>query len=551
MNKISIFLLTISFLAVLSCTKERLIIQENELEFDENSSEYQTYQAERAMEYIRMFRFEKLGDIFNKLNDPAVLKNLQDSLHKYRGIAETQALYVVTPGNDSLFFIPPENNSNPTLGDEVWLGTNFLANYTKMPNARGVVQGFKNYPKTTLFYFYNHLGTGIKGLEEMPDMKRFTWGVSPTDFARAYPDQEFEYVPLQADLSGSHKLEEILIFGIQLGNITYPQHKLKSFSNSNNGLGGGLKMPSGSLDGLWVEKMVVGGEADPDFTMAGTKTDNLTFYAAVRTFDVSKSEIKTLTATQAEKLILHTGMENLTANLVEKSTLPDGLKTLTLSARNLKENLTFPKSLKSLALNNYTFEPAFTDLDQMDTLKMSFSTNNDYIGSDYNTLKINTLKLPASLRHIALNNGGYYQFDMDGVQFPQSLQSIYISARIKAGTWDLSNLTNLKELQIYTTTIRDGDIDLKLPASIEKINFSSTTLAINTLDLSRTTNLNYMHLGTLGGDNTVTLILPPNLNEHALINASNYFGGYKPVNLKTGSTIINKPSWFDQYVTYY
>ena len=73
MKKTITFLFLLSLLGTWSCTKERLVIQDRELQFDENSPEYQIYQAERGMQYIRTFRFEKLGDVSDKINDESVL----------------------------------------------------------------------------------------------------------------------------------------------------------------------------------------------------------------------------------------------------------------------------------------------------------------------------------------------------------------------------------------------------------------------------------------------------------------------------------------------
>jgi len=137
------------------------------------------------------------------------------------------------------------------------------------------------------------------------------------------------------------------------------------------------------------------------------------------------------------------------------------------------------------------------------------------------------------------------------MEFPPSLQSIKFNiATVSAGSLDFSNVTNLKELSFYILVMNSGAI--KLPPSVEKIDFSSSTLMINELDLSQLTNLNYLNLGELGysyqtGGIPVTLTLPPNLNESAL---SSVNAGRKPVILKTGSTIVNKPDWFDKYVQY-
>ncbi len=85
-------------------------------------------------------------------------------------------------------------------------------------------------------------------------------------------------------------------------------------------------------------------------------------------------------------------------------------------------------------------------------------------------------------------------------------------------------------------------------------------LKINRLDLSKLTNLQHLKLGILGIDRypssasdiesmqQVELVLPPNLSESVF---TSFSSTVKPVGLKVGSTIINKPEWFDNYVHYY
>lgn len=551
MKKTITFLFLLSLLGTWSCTKERLVIQDRELQFDENSPEYQIYQAERGMQYIRTFRFEKLGDVLDKINDESVKKNLQDSLRKYRYIAETEALYYATEDKDTLYFMVPENN-NPTLGDEVWLGTNFLSADIRLVNSKGNIHGFKNFSKTTIFHFYNNRATGLKELEDLPEMKIFRWLVNPADIVKYFPDEEFQYVPLQADLSGNHQLEDIEVGGIELGRIIFPDHQLKSFSNSGLYSTGGNKFPTGSLDGLWAKKISIGGEADQDFRLTNVRADQLIFRPLVKSFDIAETEIKDLNIAGVEKLILNDGLHKLTLsnaqNLKERPNFSASLRDL--SIHNFPFAPDFPVGLKKLSygyVNSYPFDPDFSDLHQLDTLIINYSTDNSYTGvPNYLEFKTSTLKLPSALKHIEINTAGYYTINLEGIQLPPSLESIRFSATLKEETTlDLSNLLNLKEVTFNTK--RFGGI-LKLPPTVEKINFSASELNTSQLDLSQLTNLKSLSLRSSAQDNPLTLILPPNLSESVFMGWST---NVKPVNLQTGSTIINKPAWFDQYVSYY
>lgn len=536
MKRIITFTFVLSCL-FFSCTKERLVIVEKELQFDENSYEYQVYQAERAMQYIRTYRFEKLGDVLNKINDEVLKKSLQDSLKVYRQVAENNALFFVKDKKDTLFYFPAPNN-NPTYKDEVVLGGSFRigANLT-MEDSRGVLNGLKNFPKTTMFRFYNTLATGIEGMELLPDLKKFEWVLEQYTFENEFPDTKFEPVPLKVNLSKNHKLEEIILSNIELGNIEYPVHQMNKIR------AGGL-VKSGNLDGLWAKHAdIFGLEHGGDFVIKDSKIDELFLGnhvgIVVKSLDISSSDIKRLQTAPVEKVLLNESLENLS-----------------FDAGSLKEEISFPAGIRKMDLYNYLFTPDFSKLYSLDSLELGYSTDNSYSGAP-NRLEFNLsdIHLPLSIKYIGLSTSGYYEFNADGIQFPPSLQSVRFSARIK-NTLDLSYLTNLKELTLYTTYF-SGEI--KLPSAIEKLDFGTSSLLVSRLDLSNLTNIIYLNLGDLGKNYAVNevhitteLVLPPNLSEQALINVtSRYMGVYYPVSLKKGSTIINKPSWFDKYVNYY
>ncbi|MGO1669578.1 MAG: hypothetical protein ACTHYC_01970 [Sphingobacterium sp.] len=552
MKKTITFLFLLSLLGTWSCTKERLVIQDRELQFDENSPEYQVYQAERAMQYIRTFRFEKLGDVLSKINDEGVKENLQDSLRKYRHIAETEALYYAAKDIDTLYFRPDVVVYDPSYREGARLGGHFTLPSTTLVNSRGIIHGFKNFPNTTEFHFYNNRATGLKGLEDLPEMKIFRWLINPSDIVKSFPDEEFEYVPLQADLSGNSHLEEIAVGGIELGRIIFPDHQLESFSNGGIYSAGGNKFPTGSLNGLWAKNISIGGEADQDFRLVNVRADQLIFRPLVKSFDIAETEIKDLNIAGVEKLILNDGLHKLTLsnaqNLKERPNFSASLRDL--SIHNFPFAPDFPVGLKKLSygyVNSYPFDPDFSDLHQLDTLIINYSTDNSYTGvPNYLEFKTSTLKLPSALKHIEINTAGNYTINLEGIQLPPSLESIRFSATLKEETTlDLSNLLNLKEVTFNTK--RFGGI-LKLPPTVEKINFSASELNTSQLDLSQLTNLKSLSLRSSAQDNPLTLILPPNLSESVFMGWST---NVKPVNLQTGSTIINKPAWFDQYVSYY
>lgn len=213
MKKILFIVLCVAGITMYSCTKEELVIIDEELVLEENSPEFQTYLAERAMGFIRMYRFEKLGNVLDKIEDTALKTNLLDCLRKYKTEAENGGLFFVTPQNDSLFFMVPHAQSP---AERTSLGMLFNTS-PNIINAKGVLQGFKNFPKVQYFSGTNSLATGLKDLEYMPDMKEFGWIFYPADFTQLYPEGELP-VTLAADFSASRTAAIFLPVGSTIPN---------------------------------------------------------------------------------------------------------------------------------------------------------------------------------------------------------------------------------------------------------------------------------------------------------------------------------------------
>lgn len=533
MKKILIGILTCSLFGFLSCTKERLVIREKELEFDENSEEYQTYQAERAMQYIRTFRFEKLGDVLDKINDPVEKKNLQDSLSRYRYVATNEALYYLTKEKDTLFFLPPINGTQ--------IGTNFLGNDNRLVNDKGVIEGFKNFPETETLHFYNNLASGVNGLELLPKLKVFRWVVNPADVIRKYPGEDFEYVPVRADLSRNSQLKEIAVSGIELGNFTYPDHELDLFSNGGIfATAGGNRIPTGSLDGLWAKTISVGGDADPDFKIKNVKTDSLEFNSAsVKSFDISETEIKGLKIGEIEKLVLNDGLERLwlrAGNLLSKPDFPPGLEVLELSTYELDDKDFSTVNLKKFSLSSENFGGLLlpVSIEDITFYIDRYKGSSAGINRDYSNLTL--------LKRVRIEAG---DFDQTGLVLPPGLEYLSFSSENIRGYGYYSSLHHLKTFEAQ------GSFDQMpaLPGSLSKLDLRSVWLPSgSTMDLSKLTNLSFLRVYAYSSQ-PFTLILPDHLAETAVA------AGYGGVNsargailLPAGSTIENAPSWLSQYV---
>lgn len=507
-----------------SCTKEVLQIIDEPIEIDENSVEYQQYLFERARTAIALYRFEKVDGILDRITEPSLQEEVLELYNLYKTKAKNEGLFIVEETTkDSLYFliIPRYEYIPPAEATSLYI---IFDDAPNMINARGALQGFKNYPKLELLSVEKALPTEVIDLEKMPNLKSFKWsGISSIEFETLFPSEEFEFIPLQADLSKNHQLEEINVSFIESGNITFPNHQLENISIRG-------KISQGSLDGLKVKEVLIIEDVSPDennLIIKDSKIDNLTFKVmSVENLNIAESDIKSLNMRYHVK-----ALETLQLN--------EGLEELYLSAGNLKERLNFPNSLKNLTLSSYPFDPDFSALTQLDSLIFSQSRANS---DDFNA---STLKLPTSLKHIYFGSGS--NIITDGMQLPESLESIRFDTDTK-GNMDLSYLPKLKEVAFYNNSITE---DLKLPASVEKVDmqFSVANQESFIVDLSHLTNIYYLRVQTYSDTGTVTLILPETLTEQALMapgttTSANIF-------LKTGSTIVNAPVWLDKYVKYY
>lgn len=483
-----------------ACAKEELVVINEPLELDEDSPQYQQYMEERAINLIKLYRFDKLGNTIDRIKDPVVKERVTAMYNEYRNKAFKEAFYFVTPANDSLFFFPATTEKPSEVK---FFRINFVPNFWDLNkqsstlNVRGVLHGLQNYPNTEDLYFTNPLATGLKGLEGMPELKTFTWTVTPSELASRHPDEEIYPVPLEADFSSNYKLESLSFEYIDPANLTFPKHKLKSFT-----LRSALINTNDNLENLFANQVLISGTSDKESLIFNAKgIDSLQLMAnGLKSLDISNSTLLKLTS------VIVQSEQNL-----ESVKLNEGLKKLSIRAINLKEKPTFPTSLEDLRLEYYNFDDI--DFSSLQNLKR-FSISGSESGFEKPGLK-----LPSNLE--------YMDFDIIAIHDVH-----------------LSDANKLKTLRMYISTVTGNSIEL--PAGLEKIDISHSEFKTPVeMDLSQLDNIKFLRLGMTG---ISKLILPVNLSEDA-VKAGGYVnqGG---ITLSKETIIINKPAWFDQYVNY-
>lgn len=524
-------------IAFQACTKQELVTVNEPLKLNENSIQYQQYMEERAIELIKKYRFDQLGNTIDRIKDPAAKERVLALLTEYRDRAFNEALYYAKPNGDTIFFFPP-NIDDRKEAKRLLIGNPYQK---AAVNEIGVLHGLKNFPKVETLDIGNSLATGIKDLDGLPELKTFNWTFVPYYFGEFYPDVELAPVPLALDFSQNHKLETVNIEYVDLANLKFPATKIKSLGLRDAIINKGEEIDAISANALGLKGIY----EQPNLVLTTKNIDSLlTDLNLVNLLDISATNILTLNTRNSEKIKLNNGLKKLileAGNLKEKPVLSIGLEEATISDYKLSDrDFSSAASLKKISFHSTSFEGLVlpTSLEDVAFYIDRYNGSGAGINSNYSNL--------ARLKRVHIEGGG---FDQTGLVFPPSLE--YLSFSDKAsGYGNYSNLANLKEFESMGIELQRMPL---FPSSLTKLSIYDLQLSENTtVDLSHLTNLNYLYLYTNSyyQKTPVTLILPANLSQEVLQHIWNVDGREGIIFLPTGSTIVNAPGWLEPYVVY-
>lgn len=531
-----------SFLVLLSfqaCTEEELVTINDPLELDENSIQYQQFMEERAIQLIKTYRFDKLGNTIDRIKDPVARERVLALLTEYRTIAFNDALYFAKPNNDTIFFFPPNIEDRK----EAKRISFYFTSPGPVVNERGVLHGFKNFPKVESLEFTNSLATGIKDLNTLTELKKFKWEFIPYYFNELNPDIELVPLPLEFDFSQNSKLENLSLNYAEMDNLKFPAHKIQSV-----GIGYSIIKKAEDIDAIAANTAIIrwSTSEENELVLKSKNIDSLFIdLAGLTSIDISETKLLTFDIMNVEKLKLNEGLKKLkltATNLTEKPSFPKDLQNLYLTDYKLQDkNLSAITGLKNFTISCPGFDGLTvpTNVEELEfgipwpyTAEVSSGINQDYSNL-------------TKLKKVTIYNG---TIDQAELVFPSNLEYIYFDSPQKMnGIGDYSNISSLKTFMGKYTNFEHAP---KLPASLTKLDFFFLTLPSgSTLDISNLTNLNYLRINATTKDTPFTLVLPTNLTEIAVK------AGYGGINsargsiiLPAGSTIINAPAWLSQYV---
>lgn len=534
-----------ALISFFGCTEEELVTINDPLELDENSLQYQQYMEERAIELIKTYRFDQLGNTIDRIKDAATRERVLALLSEYRTIAFSDALYIAKPTNDTLFFFPPNVEDRK---EAKVISLNYTTNSMASLNEIGVLHGLKNFPKLESLLFYNSLATSVKELNTLSELKKFSWQVDAYDFNQRYPEIELLPSAVDLDLSQNNKLEDLTLEYVEMTNLKFSATKIKEVMIRNSVIKKGE-----DLDIIAANNLKVYGTSEPkELALKSKSIDSLTIHLdGLSSLDISGTNILTLDLSYREdfeKVKLNQGLKKLTSfragKLTEKPNLPESLQELYMenyalsdkdfsSMTNLKKITFGSKGYSGLSLPT-NIEEALFNIPWPYTAEFGQGFNRDY----------SNLK---KLKKVTLNN---IPITQTGLKFPTNLEYLefkdYTSGQKISGSGDYSNISSLKTFRAnYSIEFESMP---KLPSSVSNLYLYGLILpAGSALDISNLTNLEFL-LITINSPNPITLILPTNLTEEAVIAGSAIFGGSGSFSLPKGSTIVNEPAWLSKYL---
>lgn len=503
MKKLFTFIITVTLGLSLftACKKEELVVVNEPLELDENSPQYQEYMIERAINLIELFRFDKLGNTIDRIKDPAKKAEILAMLDEYRNRARNEAWYYVTPESDTLYFFPPVEGSRLEAKNSF---INFTPLFLQFPwqkqivNVKGILHGMGIFPNLEEFGATNCLATGIKDVDQMPNLKSFSWTFLADYLPYFFPDLVLEPFPFEVDFSNNDKLENLILEYADISKLKFPATKLKTFSLST-----GIINENDVLEGLSANNVgIVAASAKSDMVLKAKNIDSLNISTTLASFDISESNIL--------KLEARAGIKKLKLN--------SGLKKLILDGRDLTESPSFPVGLEELILDSYTLQ-----------------------GSD--------LRSFSDLKYVSLNSGGgLNKIDLDGWKLPQNMQRLSLSGSFD-GTFDFSSFSGLSEARF--DNLRDGqsviNTTMTFPPNVQSL--WCTGSISGKVDLSQITNLKQFYFSEyqpfLGDWGPLELILPVNITEDQVAQW-NY--GNPVIYARNSTLIVNAPEWMNKYI---
>ena len=527
--------------ALASCeTGDILNLVTQDIDLNENSSEYQEYLKERIDTYLATYRFEEAKRSIAKITDSAIKKDIWLKYNRYYQEALTQGCGYILESGDTLF-LKVKNDDNIASNQLKSLSGFYDYVGLKSTNKDVTLWGLANFPSLETLSFPSCFVSKVQDLDKLTKLKVFSFEANKEKYDWWFTNKPFKPVDMAGyDLSKNNQLETLSFKGADLTNLKVPATTLQSLSlkngvytntNLNNIHAKVIDIESSDAAD---EQLILNNKALQALSISTNTTENKAF----KLLNVANTSLHKLNV-----------VENADeAHSLKKIILNDKIDTLTLAGYlnkivSLHESVELEGLSKLNKLRYFAYNPDFSAVATKDLpknieyLEIDGSGNVPYKDNDsFDYSHLTKLKV--------YSNGKFLSANM---KFPEQLDSIHLFPSMAFGDIKIIDFssTKLTAGYVYIGQLeKNGEAipmfkKMIFPATLTRIELSN--LKTEVLDLSRCTQLETLSINDTGFKDLhiKKIILPKNLKK------SQFVGEYSisVQNISNDTVIENKPSW--------
>ena len=524
-----------------SCeTGDILNLVTQDIDLNENSSEYQEYLKERIDTYLATYRFEEAKRSITKITDPTIKKDIWLKYNRYYQEALTQGCGYILESGDTLF-LKVKNDDNIASNQLKSLSEFYDYVGLKSTNKDITLWGLANFPSLETLWFPSCFVSKVQDLDKLTKLKVFSFEANKEKYDWWFTNKPFKPVDMAGyNLSKNNQLETLSFKGADLTNLKVPTTTLQSLSlkngvytnaNLNNIHAKVIDIESSDAAD---EQLIINNKALQSLSISTNTTENKAF----KLLNVANTSLRKLNV-----------VENADeAHSLKKIILNDKIDTLTVGGY-LNQIVSLHKSVeleglsKLNKLKHFAYNPDFSAVATKDLpknieyLEVDGSGNVPYKDNDsFDYSHLTKLKV--------YSNGKFLSANM---KFPEQLDSIHLFPSVAFGDIKIIDFSNTKLTAgyVYIGQLEKNGEPIPMfkkmifPATLKRIELYN--LKTEVLDLSRCTQLEKLTINETGLENLhiKKIILPKNLKK------SQFVGEYSISlqNISNNTVIENKPSW--------
>lgn len=524
-----------------SCeTGDILNLVTQDIDLNENSSEYQEYLKERIDTYLATYRFEEAKRSIAKITDATIKKDIWLKYNRYYQEALTQGCGYILESGDTLF-LKVKNDDNIASNQLKSLSEFYDYVGLKSTNKDVTLWGLANFPSLETLSFPSCFVSKVQDLDKLTKLKVFSFEADKAKYDWWFTNKPFKPIDMaDYDLSKNNQLETLSFKGADLTNLKVPATTLQSLSLKNG------VYTNANLNNIHAkvidiensdaadEQLILNNKALQSLSISTNTTENKAF------------KLLNVANTLLHKLdVVDIGDEG---HSLEKIVLNDKIDTLTLGGYlnkivSLHEGVELEGLSKLNKLRYFAYNPDFSAVATKDLpknieyLEIDGSGNVPYKDNDsFDYSHLTKLKV--------YSNGKFLSANM---KFPEQLDSIHLFPSMAFGDIKIIDFssTKLTAGYVYIGQLeKNGEAipmfkKMIFPATLKRIELSN--LKTEVLDLSRCTQLETLSINDTGFKDLhiKKIILPKNLKK------SQFVGEYSisVQNISNDTVIENKPSW--------